>query len=1025
VTSLPRLAVGRPITTVMILVSVVAIGLIAAPRLPLAYLPEIDAPYIQVEIPYPNSNPQQIEREIARPVEEVLATIPGLKELSCYCSADEASCGLEFAWGGNLDIARMQVSEKIDLVRNELPAGIGEVRIFTWNTAEIPVIEGRVSARGVDLSENWDLLEARVLNPIRRVAGVARVDLDGVEPKEIFIELSLAAIHAHQVDVGSLIERLSGAASNLVLGQVDDGGLRYSARAVGSIDSLEAFAAFPVDERGLRLADIATISYEEPPIAYGRHLDREDAIALSVYKESTANTVEVVHEVTRVIEQEIGRDPLLEGVELFVWEDQAEQITNGIDGLLTAGTWGALFAIGCLYFFLRRLDSTLIVSLSIPFSLIATCAVMYFLGMSLNLLSMMGLMLAVGMLVDNAIVVLESIDRVHRGEPDAGRAALAGSGQVTLAVVASTLTTLIVFLPLMLGDAELTQWLREVGITISIALACSLVSSLMMIPLVSAHFLRRKPVQTGRLLAWLEERYVGVLAWTLRRRGWSTLVLVAALAVGLAPFFTGLVETSMFSGQVNKRLRLGYEFQDFHYKSDSERVVARVEEHLYAHLDDYGIDSVYSYYGSNEAGTTLILEREDLAEDEIRELRQKIREELPTIPGVKLRFDDDIDEGGESMQFAVRFFGQDPEELRTLAVETERMLETIPGIEDLGNSFKRGGKEIRVAIDRERAARLGLTAEDVSDVFAFTLGGTRLPRFDTGTREVETWIALRLEDRTNLADLKQLQFGRDGRLIKLGDIAEFEIVERPEWIVRENRKVRVAVWGLYEGEEWEPTRKRIEELVSALDMPAGYSWSWNDRILEQDDQNAQMLTNVWLALALVYIVMASLFESFAQPFAILFAILFALPGAAWMLAATDTPFNLMAQIGLLILIGIVVNNGIVLLDCVNQQRRAGHEGVEAYLRAGRERLRPILMTASTTVIGLAPLALGGSTVGGLFYFPLARTVMGGLLSSSVLTLLLLPLVTTGVEAVARWARRNWRLSGALRPSVPLGSEQVG
>jgi HAE1 family hydrophobic/amphiphilic exporter-1 len=483
----------------------------------------------------------------------------------------------------------------------------------------------------------------------------------------------------------------------------------------------------------------------------------------------------------------------------------------------------------------------------------------------------------------------------------------------------------------------------------------------------------------------------------------------------MAPFFAGWVETAMFSAHVNKRLYLSYEFDDFHYKSEAELVVNQVEEYLYQHTEEFLIDSVYSFYTSNRAGTTIILTRQDLRDDAVKELRQQIREDLPEIPGVRLVFDEDADEGGDSMRFAVKFFGQDSGTLRTLAEEAERRLETLGGIQDMSNSFKRGRKEIQGRIDREKAAHLGLTAQDISDVFSFTLGGTRLPRFDTGEREVEMSLALRLEDRTNLNDLKQLQFGiGEGRSVKLGDIAEFDIVQQQEVLVRENRKVRVAVYATYEGEEWDTTREEIGALMDAVDMPAGYSWAWNDRILEQDDQDSQMGINLLMAIALVYLVMASLFESLAQPFAILLSILFALPGAGWMLFATDTPFNLMSQIGILILMGIVVNNGIVLLDCMNQHRKAGMSREDAILQAGRERLRPILMTASTTVIGLIPLALGGSTVGGLFYFPLARTVMGGLISSAFFTLLVLPLLTLGVEGVANWFRSIWRASAPRR-----------
>jgi HAE1 family hydrophobic/amphiphilic exporter-1 len=913
----------------------------------------------------------------------------------------------------------MQVSEKVDLVKADLPPDIGEVVIFSFNTSDIPVVEARISAAGVDLSESYELIEARILNRIRRVPGVARVTLDGVAPKEIEIELVLDQVRQHNVDVGALIERLRGASSNMVLGQVRDGGLRFSARALGRFGSLEEIGSLAIDNRGLRLSDIAQISYEEPPYRWGRHLDLDFAIALSVFKESTANTVDVVSDVMQVIQTDINNDPLLQGVQLFVWDDQGEEIEGGLRGLLMAGTIGALLAVFSLYFFLRRIDSTLIVSLSIPFSVLAACGVLFFAGKSLNVLSMMGLMLAVGMLVDNAVVVLESIDRTHRRQPDRKRSALEGAGQVSVAVAASTLTTLIVFLPLIVGaKSDLMTWLKEIGIAIAIALACSLFSSLTLIPLMSAHFLGRKPTRPVAAIAWLEERYAVSLAWTLRHRWKTAGLLVLVLVLGFVPFMTGMVEAAIFSGTVNERIFLNYEFDDFTYKSEAEAAVDEVEAYLEPNRELFQVRSIYSFYAENRAGTTLVLARRNMNDEEIKELRKKIREGLPELAGVRLYFDDDAEGGGNSTYFAVKFFGQDTGVLESYATEAARRIETLDGIQDLRTSFRDAQREIQVRIDREKAERLGLSAQDLADVFSFTLGSMRLPRFNTGEREVETWLALRLEDRENLEDLRALAIGgggdgsgaTGGRPVLLGDIATFEVVQRPREIRRENRKVRVAVRGTYEGDSWSDTQEEIAGLMDAFDLPAGYSWSWSDRIVEQQDQSAQMGVNFLLALFLVYLVMASLFESLAQPFAILCSILFALPGAIWALGLTGTPFNLMAQIGLLILMGIVVNNGIVLLDHVNRLRATGLDRYESILEAGRDRLRPVLMTAATTIIGLVPLAIRGPQTSGIFYYPLARTVMGGLASSAVMTLIALPLISLAVEALGEWLKGLWRSS---------------
>jgi hydrophobic/amphiphilic exporter-1 (mainly G- bacteria), HAE1 family len=1022
--NLPSLAVRRPVTTMMLLVSVVVLGGIAVKRMPLAFLPELDAPFIGVRIPYPNSSPAQIEKDIAKPVEEVLATLPAIKKMSSSSSADSAQIQLLFDWGQPIDIVRMQVSEKMDQIKPSLPAGVGEILIFSFNTSDIPVVEARIAAAGVDLSTNYDLLEARVMNRLRRVPGVARVDMNGAAPREINIDLGLDQIKSHRVDLGPLIQRLQGASSNLVLGQATEGGMRYTVRAPAGFKSVEEIENLRINPQGLRLGDIAEIRYEEPPIPYGRHLDGSYAVGLDVFKESTANTVEVVRSVMKVINEDIGNDPLLQGIKVFTWNDQADQITGGLRGLTQAGLIGGFLAIIILYLFLRRFRATLIVSMAIPFSIIAACGVMYFLGKSLNILSMMGLMLGVGMLIDNAIVVLESIDRRQRVEPDPKKAALTGARAVAMAVAASTLTTLIVFMPLMVGSrSELTVFLREVGISISLALLCSLAASLTLIPLVSAHFLKRDEPKPVRWIGWVEERYVRILAWTLHHKAKTLGLIVVALILTIVPFAAKLVETGMFSATKNDRIRVSYDFTDFVYKSKSEEIVTAVEEYLSANSEEFMVAGLYSYFGENEAGTWITLSRANLSDRQVKDLRKKIRERMPEIAGVKIFFNEDAEEGGDTTSFAVRFFGQDSGVLASLGEEAARRLETVPGIVDVNTGANRGRQEIQVTIDRPKAAQLGLSAEELSQIFGFTLGGMRLSRFNAGDREVETWLALRLEDRTSLEDLKKIQIRTvGGREVLLSDVATFDVVTTAQSIRRENRKVRSAVRASYEGKEWQKTRKEISELMDTLQLPAGYSWSWDDRILEQDSQGKEMMINLLLALALVYIVMASLFESLTQPFAILFSIPFALPGAVWFLAATRTPFNMMAQIGLLILVGIVVNNGIVLLDHVNQLRKQGLSREEAILQGGRDRLRPILMTASTTICGLLPLAIGGTNVSGLFYFPLARTVMGGLISSTFLTLLILPYVSVLVESGSEWFGKVWRTSSPAAPTLDIAAD---
>ncbi len=1008
--NLVRLALERPVTTLMLLISILAVGVMGLIRLPLAYLPKVDVPFIVVSIPRPNSSPLQIQEEVTEPVEEALATLSGIETLSSESTADAAVFFLEFDWGQELDIVRMQVSETLEQVRPSLPGDAQRISISSFNTADIPVVQARLSAQNEDLSASYPLLEARVLDPIRRIPGVARVDLDGVAPRQVYVDLVHDRIAEHGIEVSDLVARMQSASVEMVLGQVERGQTRYAVRGLGAFDSLEDLGAVSIGVQNLRLRDLAELSYEEPPIAYGRHLGREQAIGLSVFKESTANTVEVVDAVMRTIERDIASDPTLEGMELFVWENQADEIRAGVDGLQRAGLVGAAMAILCLYAFLRRLKSTLIVAMCIPFSVLATCGVLYFMGKTLNLLSMMGLMLGVGMLVDNAIVVLEAIDRKQTEMPDARAATLAGAGSVTVAVVAATATSLIVFLPLVLGSkSELTTWLGEVGVTISVSLVCSLVCSLTLIPLVASRWLRRDrgPVQPSletMRSPWMERAYVAMLRWTLRHKAWASVLLLAALGVGGVPLATGMVASEQFSGTVNERITVRYDFDDFHYKSQAEGVVNRVEAVLYEHQEAFGIEEVYSYFSENDAATVITLARSDLDDAAIKALRAEIGDKLPEVAGVRLGFWGD-EQGEDQTRFSLQLYGRDGAVLREVSAQVEALLREEANVLEVGASLEHTRNEIQVRIDTERALRQGITPEDAAEAFGFTLGGMSLPRFRDGEREVDTWLALRIEDRAGLDDLKAITFPVDGeRPVRLGDIATFESVPTPQTIVRRNREGNARVGATYDGSQWDATRERIEAKMNRLDLPLGYGWSWDDRILEQDDQDAQMGVNFLLALALVYLVLAALFESLTQPLAILVSIVFALPGAAWLLAIAGTPLNLMAQIGLLILMGIVVNNGVVMLDRVGQLRRDGVQGDAAFIEAGRDRLRPILMTASTTVLGLMPLAIGGSAVGGMFYFPLAQTVMGGLISSAVLTLLGLPLVTLGVEALARGAR---------------------
>ena len=761
--SLPKLAVTRPVTTAMVLLSLLVLGGISFTRIPLAFLPDVDFPGVFVTVPYPNASPRQIEREIVQPLEEALATIPGARRIRSNATADSADLQLEFTWGETVDVARAKVFEAVEDARGDLPSDVREIYVNTFSTTQIPIVEARISAPGMDLSAGYDRLERRIADPIRRVPGVARVDLNGVEPREVRINLRLDRLAAHRMDLGEISDRVTNMNRNVSLGRIRADGAVTPVRGFGALADIDEIGSLPLNDRGIRVEDVADVTYREPPIPFGRHLNDETAIALTVYKSAEANTVEVATAVTELIETEIAADPALAGINLFVWDDQAAQITSGLAGIRTEGLLGALFAVILLFLFLRRVDTTSIVSLTIPMSIIATGIVLYFAGRSLNVLSMMGMMLGIGLLVDDAIVVLESIVKEHgRGIP-AKTAAVSGARAVSGAVIASTVTTAVVFLPTVLGAKnEMSIWLGEIGLAISLTIFCSLFISLTLIPLVSSRILARKPSVAPRWTERLGAFYQGALRFTLRRR-WITAGIAAAfLVTAILPFFLGL-STAVFAGLNRNMVFLAYEFSDFHYKEDARVAVLEVERRLAGLREELGFESVYSYFAENEAQTVISFGEQHISDAEGREMRERIREVLPVLPGARIVFgDDDQETGGDSMFFRVRLYGEDSERLAAFAREAERRLTEVEGVAELRSAGDNPRREVLVRPRTEEAARLGITPRDLAEIFGFSLGGRPLRRFQTEDREAEVLLMMSQQDISRVEDLRNFTLIADG-----------------------------------------------------------------------------------------------------------------------------------------------------------------------------------------------------------------------------------------------------------------------
>ncbi len=1011
--TLPELAIKRHVSMLMLIVSLTVLGGVALFRLPLAFMPDVEQPMLFVQLPYTNASPAQVERLIVRPVEEALGSVGGLRNMWSHIGDQGGTIGLEFDWSQNMKVARTDVWQKIDRIRRDLPDDIGDIMVSTnWDSRESdrPIIEGRLSSKR-DLSESYDLLERRIVKPLERIPGVANVRLDGVNPKEVRINLDVEGLEAHGMDVRQVITVLQRSNFDQSLGKITDGNSRWSLRMVGCFKSIDEIRAFPIRADGLRLGDIAEVRYEEPPLEYGRHLDGDFAIGVTISQESKANTVEVCDAVDKRIAA-MNDDPELEGVNFLTWFSQGKEIRKTLKDLMFTGIFGAILAAMVLYAFLRRASTTLVSVSCIPFSLIVACGFVWARGGSMNTLVLLGLIVAVGMLVDNAVVVIENIFRHQEMGEDAQAATRQGSAEVAIAVTAATLTSVIVFLPLIFNKpSEMNIYLKELGISVCVVILASLFISQTLIPLATSWFIKKPPRPKSRAMVRTEDIYQRMLVFNLHRRWLTPVIMVVALASAYIPFTK--VDKNFDTNESELFVQVNYDFSENLGLERKEEFVDRVEAALEPHREELMARSIYSFWSDGWTMTRIYLNEGKANEGNIALVRARLRENLPEIAGIKL-------EVTESNQFwrqdrgkriALQLVGEDSEVLGELAVEAKRRIGEIAGLVDPFSGSEEGQQEIHVEVDRERAARMGVAAVQPAQVVGLTYRGQRLQHFRTADGEREMRVALDETETESVSQLRNLPiWTNEGEKIPLASLASFEEKAGARDINRDNRLTSVWVGARFE----EGTREGYMPLVTAamdgMHFPYGYSWTfgrWEER---RKEKTQEFLTNLLLALLLIFAVMASLFESTGQALTLLLSLPFALAGAFWTLYATGTDMDQPAAVGLLLLIGTVVNNGIFMLAHVNHYRGAGLTREEALVRGCRERLRPILMTALTTLMSLVPMVVQKPSLGGVYYYSMALVIMGGLALSTFLTLILLPTATTMVEdsshGLARLARRT-------------------
>jgi HAE1 family hydrophobic/amphiphilic exporter-1 len=1017
--TLPELAVRRPVTTLTILASMVVLGAVALVRMPLGFMPEVEEPRLFVHVPFPNSTPEQTERLIVRPLEEALGSVKGVDDMWSQCSADEGRVRLNFAWGHELSLARAEVIERIDRIRGELPEGVGDITISgNWDAreADSPVLEGRLSSRR-DLSESYDLLERKIVRPLERIPGVASVRLDGVNPKEVRVNLRLEDVEAHQVDLRDVTRLLYASNFDLSAGVLRSPERRLSLRTVGAFSSLEEIRDLPLGE-GLRLADIAEVIYDEPPLEYGRHLDGNFAIGVTVSAESGGNAVEICDQVQRRVE-DMNTDPELEGVNFLIWFNQGEEIRKTLRDLSFTGFFGAILASAVLFTFLRRHSMTAVSVACIPFSLVVACGVIWAMGKTMNTLTLLGLIVGIGMLVDNAVVVMENIYRHQQAGRSRRDAARLGAREVSTAVIAATLTSVIVFLPMIFNKpSEMNIYLRELAITVCLTLLASLFVSQTLIPLATSTFIRSRSRPRARPMVALETGYERVLDFTLRNRWLPPLVGLLVLASTWYPFAN--IDKNFEANESEVFVQIRYDFSEPLSLERQEQAITVVEQFLVPHRDDLNAEHIYSFWSDRFSLTRLYM-KEGFANDAaMAETRARLRELLPQLPGIRLEVQDQSGggwwrQGGKRVAF--QLVGEDTGVLVELADEAKLRLAGIPGLVDPWASTESGGMELHVDLDRELAARYGVPLNQPAEVVSLTFRGRRLPRFRTPDGEREMRLTLDEQETETIEQLRNLPvWGSSGDKIPLTSMASFRIEPGPERIQRDNRQTSVWVGARYDEGTRDDYLPLVRTAMDGMEFPFGYSWTMAEWAERHKEQSRDYLVDLFLALGLVFAVMAGLFESVRQAIGLMVALPFALAGAFWALWLSGTDFDQPAAVGLLLLIGVVVNNGIVMLEHINQYRRQGMDRRAAMLRGGRERLRPILMTAITTLVGLTPIVVQRPALAGIYYYSMAIVVMGGLVVSTALTTVLLPtFATLSEDGFAALGRGLARLGRWLRP----------
>jgi HAE1 family hydrophobic/amphiphilic exporter-1 len=1097
------LSIRRPVTVAMACVAVIVFGVVSFGRLPLDLLPDLSFPTITVQTEYSGVAPQEIETLISRPVEEALAVVQGVQEVTSRSRPGRSDVTVTFRWGTDMDFAALAVRERLDLLN--LPPDAGRPILARFDPSTEPVLrialatspsQTRNAERGsrndlapvvptsavpLPTSGVDDLIALRVLaeeqveRALEGLEGVASVRVTGGLVEEIQVDVDERRLAQLGIPLSQVTQRLAAENINLAGGTLREGAADYVVRTTNEFQDVNEIGGVAIGTVGgqpVLLRDIARVTRGVAERETISRVAGAEAVEIAVLREATANIVQVADRVRERIER--LRAELPPEVQLSVISDQSTFIRQAVQDVQSAAVVGGILAILVLLLFLRHVPTTLIIATAIPISVVATFVLMFARGISLNVMSLGGLALGVGMLVDSAIVVLESIAREREAGRSAQDAALIGTERVGNAVIAATLTTVAVFLPIVFVRGVAGQLFGDQAWTVSFALLSALVVSLTLIPMLAARGSARpaemperfhhggrggragratmfvagtalragsgvgraiarafRPVLNGfdRGYGWLERRYPRWLRAALARPARTlaaagaifalSLLLIPQLGLELVPELDQgelIVELEAAPGTSLSRMEV--------LTRDAERIALGVEgvREVFGSVGVRGGQGTLGGGGDEERHASTLLVRLTGLEADEEQVAEELADRLAALPGLAFRVERPR-LFALSAPIEVEVRGYNLLTLNEIAADVRSRLRALPSVAEVDEERRQGTPEVTIRFDRDRVARLGLTVAEVAEAVRGRVRGTDATEFTERDRELSVLVRAQEEQRSTLQDLADLRIQTpDGGSVPLSSVASLGFGEGPAEIVRRGGS-RVALIGAQPaGQDLAGAIGSIEQEMRQVTVPSDFAISVGGQSRELRDSVRSMQLALLLAIFLVYLVMASQFESFLHPFVILFSIPLALSGALIALWLTGTPLSVVALIGIVMLAGIVVNNAIVLIDYVNQLRREeGYALEDALIEAGRVRLRPILMTTLTTILGLLPMALIRGE-GAELRAPLAIPVIGGLILSTALTLVVIPVLYRGFELRRERSRAQQSEGGA--PEVEYGLEPV-